>query len=237
MISGRFGVVCVVGVFALAIVLCSCTSTKTEYIKGEAYIKKKLAENGLPYGGSWAWHPRKPTTLYFTLEKVIYRDPVNAGKFSGLWLTTNECESFKRLGTFQNVGKALVHPETEAFFILAGADTFESYGDGFVREGTQCKLLVSQKGIHWEDITPGREDMVPYRYIFPDPDHPDRICIYDHYEKIHQSMDADYEKWKQYTRQEWEDLHEDYTWDKIHTEGSEIYTLWLEMKPMNSVPE
>jgi hypothetical protein len=207
--------------YTFVLTLCSvllnaevCTGQTNEFPESLAKYNISLAKFDIAIGGSFAvYRDLGSTALYFTNEFDIFKNPANAGKFSGLWRTDDYAQSWKRVGCFSSISSALILPETEEIFIVAVARPFETDGKGHVRTKIRGKLLRSMRGVFWRDATPKRaylED--PIECIFPDPNHPRRVCLYTAFGDVLQSLDDECSRWKHYSAEEWAKKYGAWDW-------------------------
>jgi len=77
--------------------------------------------------------------------------------FSLLWITRDAGCTWEKLGGFPDVFRAYIHPATDELFVAVVAHVFDTDADGYVYWRERVKLLSSDEGIQWNDITGARE--------------------------------------------------------------------------------
>jgi len=172
----------------------------------------------LPTCGTYAPHSERPSVcLYYTPYEEVVKEPkknLYRYKYTGLWISKDNQQNWKRLGNFPNIAEAMIHPVTDMLFAVVLLEELDAGANGFVSFSIINKIVMSRFGERWVEITPNVE--LPKAgddscVLFPDPDNPGRICVFSNpLTNIYQSLDDDYSEWKKYTHDEWENLHTDW---------------------------
>lgn len=111
-------------------------------------------------------------------------------------------------------------PTTGVRYALALEEWRDRGPDGTSVAKGGRKLLVSSTPAKWMDITPFGRHLANAFCIFPDPDHPNRICVLDQNPNLvvlQTSLD-DHSIWQSYSGEEWAQHHAGWNWTGFFAE-------------------
>lgn len=153
----------------------------------------KLPKSDLPSGGKFVQHPSEQIVQYYY-----------GGRHSGLFVSWDRGNTWTRLSTF-SFRNVFVHPETGKLFAAINYEWLDENKDGYLVQSYSCKVLRSEDGKKWKDITPGRSHIPMVFDVFQDPDDPVRVCFRAHALRtyIYQATDDEYSEWTNYREGQW----------------------------------
>ena len=189
-----------------------------EYLKTQKQIESLLRKSGLSPQGTFVRSENNTNTCYYYINSLYQmKDPKYIKNSTGLWRSKDGGLTWEKLAHFRDFDLLHVQRGTEVLFAVLGESRLTTGVNGFFEEMRGKKIAMSADGRDWtwKDITRG----IDFGYIsgiFSDPDNPQRVCIYQHAPDVvmYQSTDAEYSNWKKFTKEEWEQGHKNWSWDK-----------------------
>jgi hypothetical protein len=161
----------------------------------------------LPTGGAFAQHPdEKNVHYYYTNRLLMWPDKSNVQKHSGLYRSTDSGTTWKLVCYILEFHKLFIHPETNVLYAIIGYDWLKNDEEGYLVRCSATKIVMSEDGKHWKDITGGNGYVADLVDIFQDPDHPRRVCLAASVMRgyVLQATDDAYSKWTWYKEWDWE---------------------------------
>jgi len=123
---------------------------------------------------------RHPTKSGTCLKVISSREAVvTRGQQPGLYVSEDSGVSWRlRCKTFDFLGPFFIHPTTGRMF-AAIYDTLLAAGtDGYLEKRVGFRIVTSEDGVRWRDISGERGLVATVGSIFQDPDEPERVCIH-----------------------------------------------------------
>lgn len=157
----------------------------------------------LPPNGTYIKDPNKPEIQYYWSN--------TSGKYrAGLYKSSDSGTNWTILTGIFNFRKVYLHPETGVLYAIINYSWLDEGGEYLVSHSAD-KIIMSEDGKHWKNITRGPGYIADIVDIFQDPDHPKRICITTCIIRIcvQQSDDDEYSNWKNYAIWTWKERHKE----------------------------
>jgi hypothetical protein len=160
----------------------------------------------LPDKGTQVPHPKNTEIKYYYYSHY----PTVAKKTSylqyGLYMSKNGGITWIPLCMYLDFQGLFIHPETEKLFAVIWDEWLKEDDDGYLKVATADKVLMSEDGRQWKDITGGNGHISTIGKIFVDPDNPGRVCLLVCTIRgyVLQSVDDDYSAWTWYREDDWD---------------------------------
>ena len=154
----------------------------------------------LPGPGEFILSPKeKAVVYYYTNTLRMWGNKDNFKKHPGLYVSKNHGETWRLTCYIFEFHRLYVHPDTGHLFAILDYTWLTSDGkDGFLTRAHSNKVVASQDGRKWKDITGTKQGYITgLESIFADPDNPGRICLTGNLIRsyVFQSKDEDYSDW------------------------------------------
>lgn len=192
-------------------------------LKSEKQWEKLPIPESMPTGGKFAVQP-KPSDiiLYMGTKIVIGGVPDAEKKVFGLYRSADSGRHWNLISKGYDFRHVYLHPNgtiyavvEKAFEIPAGASTNGAWveesdsTDGPAHARRDLILMSKDNGKNWRDITGSIPVGETIYNIFPDPDHPDLVCLSTNCIRsyVRQSEDENY-SWKSERVWVWAEQHE-----------------------------
>lgn len=172
----------------------------------EAYKGQVFTESDLMVGGEQIVDPLRHRLMYYLApEWLIWQNPANFGKQSGLLLSQDGGKTWQVLSRQFKFKHLFIHPITSEFFAIIEYQWLQTNKEGYLDHCFADKIVRSADGKHWRDITRGHGYVAGLMSIFQDPEHPNRICVRACVISyiVYQYTDDNYSDWKSVRGEEW----------------------------------
>ena len=164
----------------------------------ESVYDAKHTEAELPPGGEFIQHPKKSEIRYYWSNRP-------GQNLAGLCTSLDAGKTWNLLCYIFTFRKVFVHPETGVLYAIIDY-TWLKEDKGYLVRANANKLVMSEDGRRWKDITRGRGYIADIIDVFQDPEHPQRVCMLTAVIRptVFQASDDEYSKWTWYPAWEWE---------------------------------
>ncbi len=136
------------------------------------------ASADLVTGGTLVPDPLDKSVRYYVAPEYVQWKPENVGKKgNGLFISFDEGSTWRVLSRTFKFQFLFVHSLDGRLYAIIDHKSFKTQEDGFLQRGFSDKIIVSEDGKRWKDITRGPGFVADLVSIFQDPDHPNRVCV------------------------------------------------------------
>ena len=172
----------------------------------DVYGREDLME-----GGQLVVDPLDDSIRYYVSSDWAAWKPENRGKPIGLLVSFDRGETWRVLSRAFEFLSLFVHPEDGRLYAIIQYEWQQDDDEGFLRRHHANKVVVSEDGKRWRDITRGPGYVATLSEVFQDPDHPDRVCVRGNILRsyVMQYTDDQYSDWVMIRAWDWEAAHPD----------------------------
>ncbi len=171
----------------------------------KTYERTELME-----GGEFFHDPRDKRITYFLGPRWLrWRDEKNLRRQGGLLFSADGEKTWKVLSRQFEFEHFFVHPITGLYYSVIEDEWLSTDQAGHLVRSSGNKIVMSDDGRHWFDLTRGSGHLALITGCFLDPDHPKRIClvISTLRPSILQYRDDDYSDWIGIGIAQWQATH------------------------------
>ncbi len=164
----------------------------------------------LPTGGEFIVHPKNvAVNYYFTNRQRMWRDESNFQKIAGLYISNDHGSTWKRQNNNFDFLFLFIHPDNGILYAIINFRWHKTDENGFLSTYHANKVIRSDEGKKWRDITGGPGFIASIIKIIQDPDYPGRVCLIANVIRGYtlQSTDDSYSEWTWFTDWEWPRRH------------------------------
>lgn len=178
-------------------------------ITPSATYKDVFDSGKLMAGGQLVADPLDDRVHYYVSPDWASWKRENFGKPTGLLVSFDQGKTWRVLSRAFVFKSIFVHPIDGRLYAVISYEWQKTGDDGFLRRQYADKVVVSEDGHRWKDITRGPGYVATLLEIFQDPDHPKRVCVRGNIIRaiVFQYTDDEYSDWTLIRERDWEDAH------------------------------
>ncbi len=136
-----------------------------------------LLRSEVPVGGQTVEYPLDKDLLYYVAHPGLLAPGGTTEKMDGLLLSHDRGTTWRVLSRQFNFRTLFVHPLDGRLYAIIDYEWQETGKDGYLQHCFANKIVVSEDGHRWKDITRGPGYVATLLDVFQDPEHPNRVCV------------------------------------------------------------